>query len=95
MVTTANSSRSKFHVRQAIFSGTAAADGARVTFASLADGRCGLLREGALIAAWGSDVYGVDVGVREFLVTTAGERAGAALPARPHARPPRKAPATR
>jgi hypothetical protein len=76
----------RLRVRQAIFSGTAAADGARVTFVSLFDGRCALLRDGKLIAAWGSDVYGVDVGVREFLEVTEGEQPVAAAIARPHSR---------
>ena len=67
--------RRKFRVQQAIFTGAAAADGAHLTFASLSDGRCALLRDGALVAAWGSDVYGVDVGVRRFLVETAGAAA--------------------
>ena len=70
-----------YRVQQAIFHGVAAADGARVVFASLTDGRCALLRNDRLIAAWGNDVYGINVGVREYLEMTG------ATPLRTSARP--------
>jgi hypothetical protein len=58
-----------YRVQQAIFQGVAA-DGARVIFASLTDGRCALLIDDRLAAAWGSDVYGIEVGVCEYLDVT-------------------------
>ena len=42
-------------VRQAIFQSVAATTGARVVFASLTDGRCALLLDDRLVAAWGND----------------------------------------
>jgi hypothetical protein len=59
-----------FRVQQAIFHGVAAADGARVVFASLTDGRCALLLDDRLVAAWGNDVYGIDVAVCAYLEMT-------------------------
>ena len=59
-----------YRVQQAIFQGVAAADGARVVFASLTDGRCALLINGRLAAAWGNDVYGIEVAVSEYLDVT-------------------------
>ena len=59
-----------YRVQQAIFQGVAAADGARVVFASLTDGRCALLIDDRLAAAWGNDVYGIEVGVCEYLDVT-------------------------
>ena len=70
-----------FRVQQAIFHGVAAADGARVVFASLTDGRCALLLDDRLVAAWGNDVYGIDLAVREYLEMT-GVAAGRAAAAR-------------
>ena len=60
----------KGQIRQAIFSGMANSDGARVDFVSLDDGRCALLRDGQFVAAWGNDMYGIDDGVRRFLEMT-------------------------
>jgi hypothetical protein len=62
--------RNLIAVKQSIFRGTAKADGARVEFVSLADDRCALLRNGDLIAAWGSDAYGINDGVLQFLQIT-------------------------
>ena len=59
-----------YRVQQAIFRGVAAADGARVVFASLTDGRCALLINDRLAAAWGNDVYGIEVAVCEYLDVT-------------------------
>ena len=59
-----------YRVQQAIFQGVAAADGARVVFASLTDGRCALLIDDRLAAAWGNDVYGIEVAVDEYLDVT-------------------------
>jgi hypothetical protein len=77
-----------FRVQQAIFHGVAAADGARVVFASLTDGRCALLLDDRLVAAWGNDVYGIDVAVCEYLEMTgvAAERSAAARAARADSR---------
>jgi len=70
-----------FRVQQAIFRGVAAAAGAPVIFASLTDGRCALLLDDRLVAAWGNDVYGIDLAVREYLEMT-GVAAGRAAAAR-------------
>ena len=59
-----------YRVQQAIFQVVAAADGARVVFASLTDGRCALLIDDRLAAAWGNDVYGIEVAVDEYLDVT-------------------------
>jgi len=59
-----------YRLQQAIFHGVAAADGARVVFASLTDGRCALLLDDRLVAAWGNDDYGIKVGVGEYLEMT-------------------------
>ena len=59
-----------YRIQQPIFHGLAAADGARVVFASLSDGRCALLINDRLTAAWGNDAYGIEVGVCEYLEMT-------------------------
>ena len=60
----------RYRVQQPIFHGVAAADGACVVFASLYDGRCALLVNDRLVAAWGNDAYGIEVGVCEYLEIT-------------------------
>jgi len=59
-----------YRIQQPIFHGRAAAHGARVVFASLTDGRCALLVNDRLVAAWGNDAYGIEVGVYEYLEMT-------------------------
>ena len=59
-----------YRIEQAIFHGVAAADGARVVFASLTDGRCALLVNDRMVASWGNDVYGIEVAVCEYLEMT-------------------------
>ena len=77
----------RFRIRQAIFNGTAADNGARVEFVSLVDGRCALLRDDKIVAAWGSDAYGIDVGVRHFLEVMEGVKPSARATVPPHPRP--------
>ena len=59
--------RSKFPVKQPIFTGTTIDGGAEVALVSLTDDRCALIRDGVLIAAWATDAYGIDEGVRQYL----------------------------
>jgi hypothetical protein len=54
-------------VKEAIFTGTAFDGGAKVAFVSLTDGRCALIRDGLLVAAWATDAYGIDDGARQYL----------------------------
>ena len=77
-----------YRVQQAIFQGVAAADGARVVFASLTDGRCALLINDRLVAAWGNDAYGIEVAVCEYLeMTGVTSRPTAERVRPPHPRP--------
>ena len=66
-VVTARETRGNFTVKQSIFSGKTVDGGADVAFVSLTDGRCALIRAGVLIAAWGTDEYGIDGAVRQYL----------------------------
>jgi hypothetical protein len=77
-----------YRIEQAIFHGVAAADGARVVFASLTDGRCALLVNDRLVASWGNDVYGIEVAVCEYLEMTGATPQPIAARVRPRPRPP-------
>jgi hypothetical protein len=76
-----------YRIKQALFHGVAAADGARVVFASLTDGRCALLVNDRLVASWGNDVYGIEVAVCEYLEMTGARPQPIAARVRPRPRP--------
>src|SRR5688500_9298740 len=75
-----------YRIEQAIFHGVASADGARVVFASLTDGRCALLVNDRLVASWGNDVYGIEVAVCEYLEMTGATPQRTIARTRPHPR---------
>jgi hypothetical protein len=56
----------RYRVRQLIFRAISA-DGASISFASLVDGRCGIVRGRQLMSAWDGDSRGVAAAVDQFL----------------------------